>query len=94
MTRRTLEAITVDKGETSSNLASRLQSLAVKGVLHPTLADWAREVRLIGNSGAHFDVINQVALDDAQQLASFVSELLRYLYELPADLTRRRTTLT
>jgi hypothetical protein len=92
MARRTLEAITVDKGETNGNLATRLRALATKGVLHPSLADWAQEVRLVGNSGAHYDVIHHVSFDDARQLVNFVRELLRYLYELPADLARRRGT--
>lgn len=90
MARRTLEAVTVDKGETSGNLAARLKSLASRGVLHPSLAAWAAEIRLVGNIGAHYDLMNPVSREDAQQLLSFTRELLRYLYELPADLARRR----
>lgn len=90
MARRTMEAITVDKGESTGVLADRLKNLATKGVLLPTLVDWAKEVRLVGNAGAHFDPINKVSKEDAQQLISFVRELLRYLYELPAELARRR----
>jgi len=90
MARRTLEAITVDKGETQGVLADRLKNLAAKGVLQPTLADWAKEVRLVVNVGAHFDPIKQISKEDAQQLISFIRELLRYLYEMPADLARRR----
>ena len=90
MARRTLEALTVDKGETKGLLAERLNNLASKGVLLPTLADWSKEVRLVGNVGAHCDPISSVSMKDAEDLISFVRELLRYLYELPADLSRRR----
>jgi Domain of unknown function (DUF4145) len=90
MARRTLEAITVDKGETTGVLADRLKKLASKGTLLPTLADWAKEVRLVGNAGAHFDPIDSVSKKDAEDLIAFVRELLRYLYELPADLARRK----
>lgn len=90
MARRTLEAITADKGETKGDLADRLKNLATKGVLLPTLADWAREVRLVGNVGAHFDPIKTVSKKDAEQLVTFVRELLKYLYELPAELARRK----
>jgi len=93
MARRTLEAITVDKGETKGTLADRLNALGAKGVLHPTLSDWAKEVRLVGNVGAHFDPIKQVTVEDAQQLVNFIRELLKYLYELPAELNRRRSSL-
>ena len=90
MSRRALEAICVDKGETSGVLAARLDVLKSKGILLPTLADWAKEVRLIGNVGAHFDPIQDVELHDAKQLMSFLRELLKYLYELPAELARRQ----
>lgn len=90
MARRTLEAVTVDKGETAGVLADRLKSLAVKGVLIQTLAEWAKEVRMVGNAGAHFDPIESVSKEDADALIAFVRELLRYLYELPAELARRK----
>ena len=90
MARRTLEAITVDKGETKGRLTDRLNNLASKGVLLSTLADWSKEVRLVGNVSAHCDPISSVSKKDAEDLISFVGELLRYLYELPADLSRRR----
>ena len=90
MSRRGLEAICVDKGESSGTLSDRLDSLKNKGILQPTLSDWAKEVRIIGNIGAHFDPIQTISLEDARQLLSFVKEILKYLYELPAELSRRR----
>ena len=91
MARRTLEAITVDQGETTGVLAQRLASMATKNLLQPTLADWAKEVRLVGNAGAHFDPINAVSKDDVAQLINFVQELSKYLYVLPFELNKRRT---
>ncbi len=91
MARRTLEAVTVDQGQTDGTLAARLAALSSSGVLQPALGDWAREVRLVGNTGAHFDPIETVQKEDAEQLLSFVHELLRYLYEMPAELNRRRS---
>jgi len=91
MSRRTLEAITVEKGETKGMLAERLNNLGAKGVLHPTLSEWAKEVRLVGNAGAHFDPIEKVTIEDARQLVNFIRELLKYLYELPAELQKRRS---
>lgn len=92
MSRRALEAITVDKGEATGTLVNRLSALYAKGILHPTIAEWAKEVRLIGNLGAHFDPMQTVTLEDAKQLLLFVRELLKYLYELPAELKRRRSS--
>jgi hypothetical protein len=90
MSRRTLEAITVEKGEAKGSLAERLKNLSEKGILHPSLTEWAKEIRLIGNKGAHFDPIYEVSNEDAKQLITFIRELLKYLYELPAELDRRR----
>lgn len=90
MARRTPEAICVEQGAENGSLSERLSALAASGRLQSTLADWAKEVRLIGNRGAHFDAIDDVNRPDAQQLISFLRELLRYLYELPAELRRRR----
>ena len=90
MGRRTLEAIASDKGEMEGPLAERLATLTAKGLLHRTLGDWAAEVRLIGNIGAHFDPLRDVPIDDARQLLAFLRELIMYLYELPAELARRR----
>ncbi|MGZ3240890.1 MAG: DUF4145 domain-containing protein, partial [Burkholderiaceae bacterium] len=62
-----------------------------RNLLQPTLADWAKEVRLVGNSGAHFDPINIVSKDDASQLIDFVRELAKYIYVLPFELNERRS---
>jgi hypothetical protein len=92
MARATIEAITVDKGENPSHkLIQRIKNLVTRGELTPALGDWADQVRLLGNSGAH-DINTPVDRADAKQLIDFIRELLRYLYELPAELTRRRGT--
>lgn len=91
MGRRLLEAICADKGASEATLDKSLSTLAASGVLQPTLADWSKEVRLVGNKGAHFDPIAAVTAADAAQLLSFLRELVKYLYEMPAELTRRRS---
>lgn len=90
MARRTLEAIAVDKGESSGSLAQRLNNLSTKGHLHPSLTEWVKEVRLVGNSGAHFDPLDPVESSDAKQLLDFIRELLNYVYVLPWELDARR----
>ncbi|MDO9067535.1 MAG: DUF4145 domain-containing protein [Deltaproteobacteria bacterium] len=91
MARRTLEAIAVDKGQATGSLADRVRALSATGALHPTLAEWAMEVRLAGNLGAHFDLMSTVSTDDAKAMLAFVRELMRFLYELPTQLARVRT---
>ncbi|MDF2819897.1 MAG: hypothetical protein K0R15_338 [Clostridiales bacterium] len=90
MLRRTIEAIVVYFGEEKGALAQRLQMLSDRNILQPSLADWAKEVRLVGNQGAHFDPAEMVSMDDVTQLILFVQELMKYLFTLPAELLRRR----
>jgi hypothetical protein len=92
MARRTLEAIATDKGggKTKDTLAQKLSNMAATGVLQPALADWAKEVRAVGNSGAHHDPIDTVSNADAAQLIEFLQALIEYLYVLPYDLAQRR----
>jgi hypothetical protein len=92
MARRTLEAIADEKGQTTGTLAQRLDGLAKSGLLHPSLTEWTKEVRLVGNSGAHFDPLSPVERHDADELVTFIREVLKYLYELPANLARRRAS--
>lgn len=92
MARRTLEAIAADKGGGKSKdpLAKQLANMAASGLLQPALADWAKEVRAVGNSGAHYDPIDIVTSADAAQLIEFLQALIDYLYVLPYDLAQRR----
>ena len=92
MARRTLEAIADDKGQTTGSLAERLKKMTEAGLLQPVLADWAKEVRLIGNIGAHYDPMKAVSIEDAKQLTKFIQELLSYVYILPAELEKARSS--
>jgi hypothetical protein len=90
MARRTLEAVAVDQGERDGTLVKRLAVLTSRGLLPSTFSDWAKEVRLVGNVGAHFDLQEDVSVRDAEQLRDFIAELLNHLYILPSKLAARR----
>jgi hypothetical protein len=74
--------------ETKGPLAVRLKNLADKGVLVPTLADWSKEVRLLGNDAVH-DLTVDVSMEDARKLIEFIRELAQYIYVLPFELQKR-----
>jgi len=96
MFRRVLEALVNDKGSAAvqaaaaKNLAQGLKVMAAEHVLQPTLAEWATEIRVVGNVGAHLDPIKDVALEEARDLARLTRQLLEYVYELPARVARSR----
>ena len=90
MLRSTLEAITVNLGETTGVLAKRLERLSERNVLQPVLFDWSKEVRLLGNQSTH-NSADPISKDDAKQLLDFIRELMKYIFEMPAELQRKRS---
>lgn len=98
MLRRTLEAVVRDRGSATAvkkldderSLAGALTVMADEGSLDPTLSAWAKEVRLAGNVGGHFDPMEDVTNDEADDLNRLVRAILTYLYEMPAKLRRSR----
>jgi Domain of unknown function (DUF4145) len=99
MFRRTLEAIVKTSGSTTAqdaatkkNLASGLSVMADEGALDRSLAEWAKEIRIVANVGAHFDPVDDVTPEEAENLSRLLRELLRYLYEMPARISRTRST--
>jgi hypothetical protein len=96
MFRRTLEALVADRGTEEAkrrlnrNLASAREAMADERTLDGSLAEWAHEIRVVANAGAHFDPIADVSQDEAEELARLTRELLRYVYEMPARIQRTR----
>lgn len=97
MFRRTVEGIVRNKGSAKAvaqldnpDLPGALAIMAKEHTLLPTLAEWAQEVRALGNKGAHFDPIEDVTREQADDLSQLVRALLRYLYEDPDRVRRMR----
>lgn len=96
MFRRTLEAVVRDKGSSqavsalSKSLANALKVMADEGTLDASLAEWAKEIRLAGNVGGHFDPVKDVTVEEAESLAQLLQSIFEYLYEAPARIQRAR----
>ncbi len=96
MFRRTPEAIVKTTGSEAAkaaakqNLASGLSVMADEGALDRSLAEWAKEIRIVGNVGGHFDLGDDVTPEEAANLSKLLRELMRYLYEMPAQIVRSR----
>lgn len=97
MYRRTIEGIVRDKGSEkaikqleNSDLPGALKIMAKEHDLDPTLADWADEVRGLGNVGGHFDPLEEVNMEQGADLSHLVRQILRYKYEEPARRQRLR----
>ena len=99
MFRRTVEGIVRDTNSKkavaqldSNDLAGALKILAKESVLDSTLGEWADDVRLLGNTGGHFDPIDDVSMEQANDLAQLVRQILRYHYEERARRDRIRAS--
>lgn len=89
MYRRALESAIKDKfPDAKGTLAARIDKAVTLGGLPQFMSDWAHEVRLVGNDGAHdLEGVSRVDLEAAR---GFVDAFLRYLYSLPAMVEERR----
>ena len=86
MSRKTLEAIVQENEVSSKNLKDGIEKLVDKKRLPEEVRELSHGVRLVGNSGAHFDSLEQVSKEDAQILLSFIGFLCKNLYGLKHDL--------
>lgn len=68
-------------------LAARIRKATEQGDLPQAMNDWATEVRLVGNEGAHDEGVSH---EDVADVRNFVDALLRYLYSFPAMVESRR----
>jgi hypothetical protein len=94
MFRAMLGQIVADKGSAAAqakhSLYDKLEQMSQDGSFHPSLVEWAREIRLIGNAGAHPDALDPVSDEEAADLARLCRQLLNVIYEVPARIARNR----
>ena len=94
MAGRALEAATRHLGAKPGKLVAELNELGDKGILPKSMVDWAHEIRVLRNVGAHPDPVEtRVEKGDASDVAKFLDCFLTYVYDLPkeiADYKERR----
>lgn len=69
-------------------LAPRIAQLVTKGLLPPSMKDWADQIRLIGNDGAHEP--EGVTMDELTPMRGFTEAFLRYFITIPFEVALRR----
>jgi hypothetical protein len=94
MFRGMLAHVVADKGssvaQAKHSLYEKLEQMSQDGSLHPSLVEWAREIRVIGNAAAHPDALDPVSDEEAVDLARLCRQLLNVIYEVPARIARNR----
>ncbi|MFC4030895.1 DUF4145 domain-containing protein [Streptomyces polygonati] len=89
MVRRTLEGVCINQGMANANgkpqpLFRMLEQLKNDGKIDGRLFEWAQELRVLGNQGAHFTG-TAVTREDAADGLALAEALLDYLYVLSAQ---------
>lgn len=95
MFRGALGQIVTDRGSPGAkgrkNLYDQLKQMANDGDLDRTVADWAGQIRTLGNAGAHPNELDSVKLEEADELARLINSVVEYLYVVPARVQRARS---
>lgn len=87
--RRSIEmALKEKRPDLTGQLHVRIDKLNADGSIPAALKDWAHEVRLIGNDGAHG--IDDMHPGDLEAVRGFATAFLQYFITLPAELAERR----
>ncbi|MEW2317060.1 DUF4145 domain-containing protein [Streptomyces bauhiniae] len=79
MVRRTLEGVCAQYGITKKPLYKAFEELEKLGLIEGRLLEWAQELRVLGNEGAHFTG-KVVTRQDASDAVALAEALLDYLY--------------
>jgi Domain of unknown function (DUF4145) len=92
MCRRAIQSSVLDLGATDKKLVEQIDELAKKGKLTESLRDYAHEVRLTGNDGAHPDKdgLKDVSEKDADDIIAFTRHFFDNVYVTPARLAARK----
>jgi hypothetical protein len=78
-------------GATGASLFKDIGQLADSGALPPLMKEWSHELRLLANESAHPELGGEPpSSQDVEDVISFLSLLLEYLFELPAQIAGYR----
>ena len=92
MCRRALQGSVIEKGAKEDKLVDQIDELYGQQIITKDIKDWAHEIRLTGNIGAHPDKdgLEDVTEEDAKELIDFMEEYLNYVYIMPSKVERKR----
>ena len=90
MARTVVEATAKANGIDSGTLASKINAMKDQGLIRPSIAEQAHEVRFMGNDMAHGDIADAPTALDSEEILALMSEVLSEVFQGPARLERIR----
>jgi Domain of unknown function (DUF4145) len=96
MCRRAIQSSALALKADGGRLVDQIDDLFKIGKITESLKDFAHEVRLTGNDGAHPDKdgLSDVKEDDSAAIIEFTREYLHHVYVMPAKLRARKPAAT
>jgi hypothetical protein len=94
MCRRSIQTSCLSQGaDRKKKLLGQIDELAAKGLITEPLRQFAHEIRLEGNEGAHPDPdgLDNVTPEDSDDIIEFTREYLHHVYVMPAKLLARKS---
>ncbi|MCW5560066.1 MAG: DUF4145 domain-containing protein [Verrucomicrobiae bacterium] len=89
LARRSLERACLLKGASDGSLVQMIRQLASDGVITRDLAEWATEVRVIGNTAAH-PRDEEFSSGDAEDCVELTEQFLKVLFVIPVLASLRK----
>lgn len=92
MFRRSLQQVMINKGAKGNRLVDQIRSLGEKGILSGEIVEWANEIRLWGNEGAHpaGEEIDNITVEQADEIKEFIDRLFEWVYIMPERVKKSR----
>jgi len=92
MSRRAIQSSALEKGIKKGKLRDQIDELHAKKFIPDSVKEWAQEIRLTGNIGAHpdEDLLQDVTKQDAEEMIKFLEQYLNYVYVMPAKVEAQR----
>ena len=91
MARSALQIALRDHQANGNSLKQEIDDLASKGILPPTMQEWANHIRELGNDSAHPNLEQDPTNpQDTYDIVKFLTFLLEYLYTFPHQIQQYR----
>lgn len=90
MARSVVEASAKERGYRKGRLVDKINEMFDDRLLRPHIKDAADEIRFLGNDMAHGDFVEPVSEEEADEVLGLMYEVLRELFQSPAEVARRR----
>lgn len=93
LSRSVIEATAKAQGLVTGSLADKIDAMAEKGLIRPSIKEFAHGIRAFGNDMAHGDFVVPVCAEESELVIELMGEILIEVFQAPAKLEAVRAAL-